>query len=522
MRDDGGFPLGMVEKIDATGVEGWVERSGDMEVEIAVNGQVVASSFPSQNRELGGVVRDIGFSRTLKGLWKFLGEGDCVQVLYAGRALPIAGHGDRWTCGDERASNVPKLLQRINDGYVFDKYGHLNLSMQADKEYQDWVLDTYNALREEIRGVIGCDSFAIYGTMLGAVREGNFIGHDNDFDMVYVSRFSDPEGVKAEFARLCGRLIDSGYWLHPKKTHTWVRRRGTKQKMDIFFSWFDANGMFHLSYGYHGAPVGREGFEKLVPYKLGNREVMLPEASPGILEQTFGHGWRTPDRGFKHQSPSRRIDKKYFLDQVRLSELYWKQFYRDNNVSDGSQFAKFVAGRLDPSSTVLEIGSGTGRDAIFFAEHGHVVFGADRAAEGVQRASATAGERSLKAAFHVVDASDESELSRFVESVPQSGPLVVYMRFFLHSIPVAVQELIFDVISRLPPGFLLALEFRTDKDAHQPKTYADHYRRFIEPGEVAASLKRRGFTIDFEEQGTGLSPFGDEDPHLARILARKD
>src|SRR5690606_31160281 len=99
---------------------------------------------------------------------------------------------------------------------------------------------------------------------------------------------------------------------------------------------------------------------------------------------------------------------------------------------------------------------------------------------------------------------------------------VVYMRFFLHSIPKAVQETIFDAVSDvLPGGFVMALEFRTDKDADQRKTYGDHYRRFIDPREVVDSLSRRGYAIEFEHAGTGLSPYGDEDPHLARILARK-
>jgi SAM-dependent methyltransferase len=248
---------------------------------------------------------------------------------------------------------------------------------------------------------------------------------------------------------------------------------------------------------------------------------MLPAASPAILEQTFGKGWRTPDRGFKHQSPSRKIDKAYFVAQPRLSALYWKQFYRDNNVTDGSPFAKFVAGRLPPQCTIIEIGCGTGRDAVFFAEHGHAVFGADRAEEGVKRASAAAGERGLQTSFSVVDASHRKGLAAFIGGVPVSARGVVYMRFFLHSIPVEVQELIFDEVSRLPSGYLLALEFRTDKDALQPKVYGEHYRRYIKPSSVIESLERRGFKIDFEEEGTGLSPFGEEDPHLARILARK-
>jgi len=254
---------------------------------------------------------------------------------------------------------------------------------------------------------------------------------------------------------------------------------------------------------------------------LAGRRILLPAASSAILEQTFGKGWKTPDPGFKHQSSSRRIDKAYFIDSPRLSKLYWKQFYRDNNVTEGSPFAKFVAGRLPQNCTIIEVGCGTGRDAIFFAEHGHAVFGADRAEEGVRRASAAADEGKLQARFQVVDAANREELGAFLNDVPTAGQVVIYMRFFLHSIPLPVQEVIFDEISRLPADFMLTLEFRTDKDTLQPKVYGEHYRRYIKPSEVIESLELRGFTIIFEEAGTGLSPFGDEDPHLARIIARK-
>lgn len=513
--------MGSVERLDSEGVAGWVERNGTSDVEILVNGCVVATTFPSQPRVVNGTKLDNGFSRTLKDLWKYLGQGDCIEVRYAGKTLPIDGHGNRWVCDNGKESRSGKLLEHISKGRVFNKYGRLRLAMRADDGYQGWCLETYYTLRDEIAHAIGCDSFAIYGTMLGAVREGDFIGHDNDFDMVYVSKHSEPEAVKAEFVQLCEYLIDAGYWLKPKNTHTWIRRRKTRQKMDIFFSWFDANGRFHLSYGYHGDPVGREGFQERTPYMLAGRRILLPAASPAILEQTFGKGWRTPDPGFKHQSASRRINEAYFIERVQLSKLYWKQFYRDNNVTDGSPFAQFVAKRLPARCTIIEIGSGTGRDAVFFAEHGHCVFGADRAIEGVERATAAAQESKLKVTFRVVDAADREQLQTFLGSVTPSGQTVVYMRFFLHSIPREVQELIFDEISRLPSGFLLALEFRTDQDSGQPKVFGEHYRRYIKPSEVVESLVSRGFDIEFEVAGTGLSPFGKEDPHLARILARK-
>lgn len=515
---------GVVEAINNKkgALKGWVLREGrESEVEIVLNGVVVATTFPSQTIAFNGGTADVGFSRVLKDLWANLGEGDVVEVKYDGQALPIVGHGTRW-CGPVGVeSQSAAMLKKMKKGLVFNKYGQLRKGILEDDTYKDWVFEMLPKLRAEIREAIDCEAFPIYGTMLGAVREGDFIGHDNDFDMVYVSKFTEPEEVKAEYRKLCGILIDKGYWVRSRETHIWIRR-SPRHKLDIFFSWFDKDGRFHLSYGYHHEPLKRSAdFDRLVPYQMAGHEVLLPAASEDILRQTFGDGWKTPDRGFSHKSSTRRMDDRYLLTERETAALYWKQFYRDNDVSEGSSFARFVAEQLPAETTVIEIGSGTGRDAVFLAEHGHTVFGSDRAAEGVKRATDAAAAKGLKTSFHVVDAADRDQLAAYVQSAPTEGARLVYMRFFLHSIPEEVQELIFDVISDLPPGFQLALEFRTDKDEAQKKVFGIHYRRFIPPSEVTESLKRRGFVIEHEESGFGLSPWQDEDPHLARILARK-
>src|SRR5690606_11631664 len=91
-------PAGKVERLDPEGISGWVHRVGTADVEVVVNGTVVAKTFPSQPRIDNGAALDNGFSRTLKDLWKYLGQGDWIEVRYAGRPLPIEGHGDRWIC----------------------------------------------------------------------------------------------------------------------------------------------------------------------------------------------------------------------------------------------------------------------------------------------------------------------------------------------------------------------------------------------------------------------------------------
>ena len=50
-----------------------------------------------------------------------------------------------------------------------------------------------------------------YGTLLGAVREKRFLGHDSDADLAYVSEFSNPCDVVRESFRLQRVIHERGF-----------------------------------------------------------------------------------------------------------------------------------------------------------------------------------------------------------------------------------------------------------------------------------------------------------------------
>jgi hypothetical protein len=48
-----------------------------------------------------------------------------------------------------------------------------------------------------------------------------------------------------------------------------------------------------------------------------------------------------------------------------------------------------------------------------------------------------------------------------------------------------------------------------------------HYRRFIIPDEINAKLAHAGFVVTSRIESNGLAKYGDDDPVVLRLIARK-
>jgi hypothetical protein len=511
-------------------VFGWIPAdSTDTRVNFKLNGTLLTDTTAVTEVTLPDGRVYLQFSRYLKDVWKYAGRGDRLTVECNGEVLPIIGRGGAFTFRAGQ-SRTDELFAELGRGAVFNKYGRLNSSPRHDQRWQTSMFDLYTKLRHDLSDAMGLTLIPFYGTMLGAVREQDFIGHDNDFDTIYISEHSSPAAVRQEFKDVCAHLLAKGYDLKVKPTHTWVKIPGTSAKLDIFFAWFNSADDFDISYGYHGVPVKRStDFSEYQSGRLGTFEIPVPVNAEALLCQLYGPGWRTPDPGFAHYSTTRKIDRRYRLTTSDVSDLYWRQFYRDHHSSRASRFAKFVDSYFDESGALVEFGSGGGRDGIYFASQGWSMIGGDRSPEAVAQANALVKEGSdgLVARFEVVDVASAEGVTAFLEGnaavLTRAEPLVVYMRFFLHAIDEPTQNTLLDAISgALDEAFYLCAEFRTVEDRSLSKVHGEHYRRYIEHDQLAADLRSRwGFEVEHLEAGQGLSPYDGEDPHLARIVARR-
>jgi hypothetical protein len=129
---------------------------------------------------------------------------------------------------------------------------------------------------------------------------------------------------------------------------------------------------------------------------------------------------------------------------------------------------------------------------------------------------------------------DFSNLPVNVTEPPLSIPSVsvVYSRFTLHAIDAQAQSRALRWSwNALSKGGLLAIEVRSvlgslygkgsPVEGERDAFVHGHYRRFLRHDEPIAELRDLGFEIAYDDERSGVAVFGDDDPVVLRVIARK-
>jgi SAM-dependent methyltransferase len=527
----GSAPNGRVEEFTSRHALGWVAACADakpIRLSVHIDDLEVAGGWATSARaEPTSKGEHRLFTLRLAGIWKYCQTTNKLTVRADGEALPITGHGMYLVPSTPGRRKLKRLRTLMSEGYLFGQTGQLQLSKKLDTDWQEAVLELYTDVRAILAEVYGYDLFLAYGSMLGAVREGGVIGHDLDFDSAYVSKHTDGDDAASELRDIALLLIDRGYDVDGKETVLHVHPVGDAvTRIDVFHHYFDATGRMRFPWGFAGDSVVEASDwqgTKEIDF-LGTR-VLVPTNAEQIVEHLYGSDWRIPQPGFSW--PRDRIDSalEAIMPDAYLQTIYWAKFYARTGFAKGSTFFEKVNGWPDVAGRVIDIGCGDGRDSHAFGQAGRSVVGLDRSAVGVQHARDKAAEMGLsdRVQFEVCDVADNPRTVLASLMADPDESVLFYLRFFLHSVTEDVQHTLLQAIADVArPGDMLAAEFRTDKDEGRSKTYGDHYRRFQNGPAFGLTLHYRyGFEVLDEQEGTGLSVYGDEDPELYRVIARR-
>lgn len=206
---------------------------------------------------------------------------------------------------------------------------------------------------------------------------------------------------------------------------------------------------------------------------------------------------------------------------------YWNQFYKNFQRRTPSQFCVSVITDLEPGASVVELGSGNGRDSFFFAEQGFATVAMDASEIAIAKCNEYAQARGITDShFLHGDITKENDVAKAVSGAranSTSGSVTIYSRFVMHSLDDGQQAAFLQALGACSiAGDKIYFEFRSQGDASLEKHYGGHYRRYVDTTHFISELENvAGFDANYSITGQGMARFQEEDPVVSRIIATK-
>jgi SAM-dependent methyltransferase len=504
--------------VDAVGLR--LDLGRDLAIIVSFDGSAVWSTVPTRD------------GRPVDGDWVVDWPGALVPFLdgTADVVLTEMPAGVVLYDGQVRFTDTERRVRVVDaEGApaAIDKTGRLNKVFSgASPEAIAAVVEAVDRALSVLNDVAGVPAFLAFGPLLGAVRDGHLIAHDNDADVSYLATGTHPLDVILESYRL-ERLFRARGWQT-------IRMSGADFKLVV--PWLDGGTIgidvftaFYVDEWLHVMPTVRARLPRstLLPLssiELDGRQVPAPAIPEDLLQATYGDGWRVPDPSFVYR-PARTVRRRLtgWMRGERRTYRRWEEFYRDRSESvspEPSAFATWVADREQVTTELLDVGAGTGRDARFFARQDHRVTATELSPYALYRLCDDAAEDDNLSAGHnnLYDLRDVLALGTRLANFHQVS--VVYARLLLDALAPDGRRNLWR-LARMAllgrPGRIY-LEWRMTDGSRSDRPERGWYD--VDPDDVAQELVGHGFAVEHREVSRGFARRGDDDPLTCRLVAR--
>lgn len=282
-------------------------------------------------------------------------------------------------------------------------------------------------------------AFPAYGTLLGAVREGDFLGHDSDADLGYVSRHHTPVDVITESYRLQRAISERGFATYRYSGAAFridvQEADGSVRGLDLFGGFHDSGRLYLM--GEVGTDFEESWLYPFTTTTLAGREYPAPARPEKLLEAMYGASWKVPDPAFKFETPRSTTQR---LNDWFRGMTYFRREWERRMIRAGARvpqgkpsgLARYVAAEAAPEATIFDVGAGLGTDALWLAGEGRTVRAYDYVPRASRGALRGATQRGLDLTVRPLNLTDyRSVLSEGARVVREPGERVILARHVL-------------------------------------------------------------------------------------------
>lgn len=149
-----------------------------------------------------------------------------------------------------------------------------------------------------LRGTIQNKVLLAYGSLLGAVRDGQLLAHDDDFDVFVPIEASTEEEFESRKRELYLKLEAKHWHVEPNKGYrnAHLSLEGHASKLDMFAVWVNGDTAWTHMERMTWRSMPSTWFTEVRELEVDGIRILASRDATDFLAERYGPDWRTPDK----------------------------------------------------------------------------------------------------------------------------------------------------------------------------------------------------------------------------------